>query len=162
MAHESANPRIRVMFAIAISSALSLAVLDQVFKSYFNMMMEEEEHDKVLGVPPLQYNELRAQEQQRLTSASVPISKAMKELAIRGREDPSLKDLANTDISPQPSNDQAALVGWAGLGREAGAPAAPAPTDHTLPADHTPPAGADAGAHPDGAAPPKPRGGNLR
>jgi hypothetical protein len=109
------------MFVIAILSALTLGVLDQIFKSYFNMMMEEEEQEKVLGVPPVQLNQLRSLEQQRLTAASLPIDRAMKELATRGREDPALKDLAKTDITPQPSNDQGPLVGWNGLGREAGA-----------------------------------------
>jgi hypothetical protein len=150
MAHESANPKIRVMFVIAIFSALTLAVLDQIFKSYFSMMMEEEESEKVLTVPPTQLNNLRAQEQQRLTSASLPIDRAMKELATRGREDPALKDLAKTDISPQPSNDQAALVGWNGLGREAGAaPAVEQDAAPTMAMDGAVPLAADAG-------PPKP------
>jgi type II secretory pathway pseudopilin PulG len=125
MAHESANPKIRVMFVIAIFSALTLGLLDQVFKSYFNMMMEEEEQEKVLGVAPAQLNQLRAAEQQRLTSAALPIDRAMRELATRGREDPALKDLSKTDITPQPSNDQGPLTGWTQLGREAGAAAAP-------------------------------------
>src|SRR5262249_55758913 len=120
MAHETAGPKIGGMFLIAILSAITLGVLDQVFKSYFTMMMEEEEHEKVLGVAPVQLNQLRAAEKQRLTSAGIPIDRPMKELATRGREDPALKDLAKTDITPQASNDQAPLVGWSLLAKDAG------------------------------------------
>ena len=147
MAHETSTPKIRTMLIVAAFSAMSLAIFDQIFKSYFHMMMEEEEAEKVLTVPTTQLTALRAAEQQRLTSATLPIDRAMKELATRGREDPALKDLAKTDITPQPSNDNGAQVGW-GLAAKSAAPAAPAPpapTDHMAPGDHGAMAG-DAGA----------------
>ena len=43
MAHESSNPKVRMMFVIAICAALGLAIFDQIFRSYYNMMMEGEE-----------------------------------------------------------------------------------------------------------------------
>ncbi len=138
MAHESSNPKVRMMFVTAILAAISLAVFDQIFRSYYNMMMEGEESEKVLTVAPKQLLALRAAEQQRLTSAAMPIDRAMKELGTRGREDPALKDVAKTDITPQASNDLGAVTGW-GLLAASAAPAAllaPVPTDeHTSSGD---------------------------
>src|SRR5450432_1660156 len=121
MAHESSNPKVRVLLIGAFAAAISLALFDQIFRSYYNSMMEEEESEKVLTVAPKQLLDLRTAEQARLTSAALPIDRAMKELATRGREDPTLKDLAKADITPEPSNDNAALIGWGQL-----APKAPA------------------------------------
>src|SRR5882724_10877440 len=140
MAHESSNPKIRGMFLIAIAAALSLAIFDQIFKSYFTMMMEEEESEKVLTVAPKQLLELRAADQQRLTSAALPIDRAMKEMAMRGRDDPSLKDLAKTDISAQPSNDLSPQVGWNGL-----VVTTPAPVGNPAPTSSAPYVNADGG-----------------
>jgi hypothetical protein len=135
MAHESSNPKVRVMFLVAVVSAISLGVFDQIFRSYYNAMMEEEESEKVLTVAPKQLIALRAAEQQRLTSAALPLDRAMKELAARGREDPALKDLSKADISPEASNDMGAVVGWGLLGNKAPEPA-PAPVnDHAASSD---------------------------
>ena len=133
MAHESSNPKVRVMFLVAIVSAISLGVFDQIFRSYYNSMMEEEEAEKVLTVAPKQLIALRAAEQQRLTSAALPLDRAMKELATRGREDPTLKDLSKADISPEASNDMGAVVGWGLLGNKA--PATAPVNDHAANAD---------------------------
>ncbi len=137
MAHETANPKVRFMVILALASAVTLVLFDMMFKSYFTMMMEEEERAKVLTVPPTQLHNLRAAEQQRLTSTQLPIDRAMRELATRGREDPALKDIAKTDISPQPSNDMGALVGWSLMAKDAG----PVPTTP----EHAPSPAADAG-----------------
>src|SRR5258708_27092202 len=104
MAHESANPKVRIMFLVAIVSGLGLVIFDQIFRSYYTAMMEEEESEKVLTVSPKQLIALRAAEQQRLTSAAVPLDRAMKELSSRGRDDPALKALGKADITPEPGN----------------------------------------------------------
>ncbi len=129
MAHESSNPKVKVMIIAAILSGVGLMAFDAVFRSYYTAMMEDEESEKVLTVAPKQLLELRAAEKQRLTSAALPIDRAMKELSTRGREDPGLKDVSKIDISPQPSNDQGALTGWGMLAKAVPAPA-PAPSDH--------------------------------
>ena len=151
MAHESSNPKVRMMLIVAFIAAISLVLFDQIFRSYYNSMMEEEESEKVLTVVPKQLNDLRAAEQTRLTSAALPIDRAMKELATRGREDPALKTLGKADITPEPSNDNAALAGWGLLAVKPVEPPghgdapAPAPGDHGAAGDAGPTAAGDGG-----------------
>jgi hypothetical protein len=146
MAHESSNPKVRIMFVTAIVAGISLVVFDQAFRSYYNSMFEEEEAEKVLTVPPKQLQALRAAEQQRLTSAALPLDRAMKELGTRGRDDKGLKDLAKVDITPEASNDTGALVGWGLLGNKLPAPAAAPAPDHAALGDGGVALGADGGA----------------
>ncbi len=157
MAHESSNPKVKVLILAAIGAAISLALFDVVFRSYYTAMMEGEESEKVLTVAPKQLIELRAAEQQRLTAAALPIDRAMKELATRGREDPALKKLSAADITPEPSNDNGAVVGWGLLVTAPPAAATPGPTDHLAAGDAGPtsmgggdggtPLATDSGAH---------------
>ena len=119
MAHETSSPKIRAIMTTAIIAVIVLVGLKFVFDSYFITMMEEEEARKQALYPPVQLDQLRASENQHLTSGALPIDKAMTELATRGRENPSLKELPNADIAPQASNDPQAMIGWTQLGVDA-------------------------------------------
>jgi hypothetical protein len=140
MAQETSNPKGIVIVAVVLS-AVGIVLFQQLVASYYDATLSAEQYDKLLGLPAAQLDELHKGEAQRLTTASLPIDRAVKELSTRGREDPSLKDVSKTDITPQPSNDSAAITGWALLATTA-APATA--TDPTAPA--TTAAAADAGA----------------
>jgi hypothetical protein len=109
MATDQSPPRIRIILTVAFSALVILVTLNYVFRSYFLMMTEQTEHDHL--AKPEELMKLRAGEERNLTASPEPITKAMAELAARGREgSEALKPLA--DITPQQSDDLGPMVGW--------------------------------------------------
>jgi len=109
MATDNSPPRIRIILTVAFSSLVILVTLNYVFRSYFLMMTEEVEHDHL--AKPVELIKLHEGEERNLTTSSLPIQRAMQELAQRGREGSAgLKQYA--DITPEASNDLGAMVGW--------------------------------------------------
>jgi hypothetical protein len=125
MATDQSPPRIRIILTIAFSALVILVTLNYVFRSYFLMMTEQTEHDHL--AKPEELMKLHAGEERNLTTSPVPITKAMAELAARGREG------SDALIAPQQSDDLGPMVGWLKnpntvyLERMAAAAAAPAP-----------------------------------
>ena len=120
MGHEKSAPHIKTILIVAGISVVTLGLLEQGFRSYYNMMFEDEESRKVLTVPTTELNKLREGEQQHLTSGKMPIDRAMRELAMRGRDNASLHDLG-TDITPVQSTDPVPV--WGLNVKDAGTPA---------------------------------------
>lgn len=151
MAADNTPPRNGLILGIAAASFLTLGGLKFVFDGYYRYMMEEEIARK--AAPPTELRAARLDEQQKLASGPMPIDKAIKEVA---KEREGL-------IQPQQSADDAPLVGWSKMPREAppAVPAGPASaggdagaTDGGLATgDAGAPAlaGADAGAQPNAA-----------
>ncbi len=124
MGYEKSAPHIKTILIVAGISVVTLGLLEQGFRSYYNEMFESEEARKVLTVPTTQLNQLRENEQQHLTSGKMPLDKAMRELGQRGRGNPSLAELG-TDITPVQSTDPVPM--WGLLVKDGGAAPAPAP-----------------------------------
>ena len=123
MGHEKSAPHIKTILIVAGISVVTLGLLEQGFRSYYNFMFEDEESRKVLTVPTTELNKLREAEQQHLTSGKLPLDRAMRELATRGRDNASLHDLG-TDITPVQSTDPVPV--WGLNAKDGGAAAAPA------------------------------------
>lgn len=109
MATENSPPQIRTILTVAFSSIVILGALNYVFRSYFLMMTEQVEHDHL--AKPEELIKLREGEQRNLTTAPLPIAKAMQELSSRGRTNYSAF-LPQADITPEQSNDLGPMVGW--------------------------------------------------
>lgn len=146
MATDQSPPRLRLIISIAVGTVVVLVSLKFVFQSYFTDMMEEAAASKFVG--PDEVNALHASETAKLTNGpAVPIDQAMSQLASQGR-------LGSTLIAPQPSDDTAALTGWAHLhdvdqpeGSDGGtaAPAMTASAGTTTTTPPGPPPGFDGG-----------------
>jgi hypothetical protein len=149
MATDQSPPRLGLIIAIGLGTVVTLVSLKFVFISYFTTVMEEAQSSKL--VAPDEVNALHASEAAKLTNGpAVPIDQAMTQLSAQGR-------LGSTLITPQPSDDVAALTGWAHLhdvdqpeGSDGGAAAAPAMTAAATTGDAgaAPTATGDAGATP--------------
>lgn len=120
MAHEKSAPNTRTILIAAIISVVTLGLLDMGLKSYYIIMFEDEEERKVLHVPTTQLNKLREAEQQRLGAGAIPIDKAMRDLAARGLDNSTPRKIGNVDLVPESSNEQAPMVGWGLLAKDAG------------------------------------------
>jgi hypothetical protein len=107
MATENSPPQIRTILTVAFSSVVILAALNYVFHSYFLMMTEEVEHAHL--AKPEELMKLHEGEQRNLTTSPVPIAQAMQQLASRGRTNYAA---FQPDITPQPGNDLAPMLGW--------------------------------------------------
>src|SRR4051812_48268834 len=105
MAHETSAPNIKTIIIGAVVAVISLGILDLVLKSYYIAMFEEEEQIKVLHVPTTALNKLREAEQARLTSGTMPIDKAMRDLAARGLDNGAPRKVNGIDFTPEASND---------------------------------------------------------
>jgi hypothetical protein len=136
MAADNSPPRIQPIAITAFIAVLVLVGLKFVFDSYYLAMFEAEEYRKVGSVEPSQLLALRAAEKKSFAAAPVPIDRAI-DLVVKGRADP-MPDPKAGDITPQPSADNAPLIGWASLGRVA--PAAPAGAPSSEPAGGASPA----------------------
>jgi hypothetical protein len=107
MATDQSPPRLRLIITIAFVTVVTLVSLKFVFESYFTDIMEEAAASKFVG--PDEVNALHATEAAKLTNGpAIPIDQAMAQLSAQGR-------LGSPMITPQPSDDLAALTGWAHL-----------------------------------------------
>lgn len=102
MATDNSPPRNKIIFIGAVITVVVLVLLKFAFDSYFVMMMEGEAAAKMAHPEELQA--LHADEQKKLTQGAVPIEQAMGQVA-KGRE-------TNPLITPQPSPDDAPMIGW--------------------------------------------------
>jgi hypothetical protein len=159
MAADNSPPRIQPIVITAFIAVLTLVGLKFVFDSYYLAMFEAEQYRKIGSVEPTQLLALHAAEKKSLASAPVPIDRAI-ELVVKDRADPMSNPKAG-DITPRPSTDTAALIGWASLGRvappgPAGATSAdPSPGGAAPAATGPAPSGSAAGAS-SAAVPPAP------
>jgi hypothetical protein len=132
MAADNSPPRIQPIIITAFVAVLVLVGLKFVFDSYYIEMFEAEQYRQIGSVEPAELLALRAAEKKSFAAAPIPIDRAMA-LVARGRTEP-MPGGKEGDITPEPSTDYAALVGWAQLAKPAfvvpaAAPsAAPAPT----------------------------------
>jgi hypothetical protein len=119
MATDNSPPRLRVIIATMAVSVFILVSLKFGLDSYYLSMMEGEEFAKVGSVPATDLMHLRAAEKKNLTTGKVPIDRAMKELAAKGR-DGTFTDLS-ADIAPQnpEKEDTGPLIGWVRLAKAA-------------------------------------------
>jgi len=117
MATDQSPTRNRLILTIAIGTLFTLVGLKFVFDSYFTDMMESEALAKI--ATPDEVRQLREDEHKKLTGSPLPIERAMRELAQKGRDGSPL-------IAPQQSTDDAPLVGWAKGERAMQAASAPA------------------------------------
>jgi hypothetical protein len=132
MAADNSPPQIRVIAITAFVAVLVLFGLKFVFDSYYVTMFEAEEFRKVGSAPPTALMALHAAEKKSLAGAPIPIDRAMSMVA-RGRAG-AMPELAEHDITPQPSSDNAPLIGWALTAKPGAAgSAAPASPDTAAP-----------------------------
>src|SRR6185436_20054936 len=103
MATDQSPPRHRLIFVMAAITLVSLVGLKFAFDSYFTDMFETEAKARI--PKPEELWKLRDDEAKRLSQSPVPIDQAMQQIG-HGRE-------ASPLIAPQPSNDDAPMVGWA-------------------------------------------------
>ncbi len=139
MAIDNTPPRLKLIATIAVITVVTLISLDFVFKSYYAMMAEEANSEKVPKT--IERDELHKTEQAAFANAAMPISEAMAQIA---------KGTRPESITPQPSDDLAPMTGWSQLPKPA--PVPPPKGQLTEPAavgdGGAPLAGGDAGAMP--------------
>src|SRR5262245_49807224 len=105
MAVDNSPVQNKIILIVGVVTLLTLASLKFVFDSYFDQMTDEVVRSKLTN--PAALNEQRAKEQAKLTSGSVPISKAIADMAAKGRSDESL----GRDLAPVQSDDKGPLIG---------------------------------------------------
>jgi hypothetical protein len=111
MATDTTDPKVGLIFRIAVLAIGTLVVIHAVATTYFDRMARAEVYRKVGSTPPEALWSLRADEKQRLTSGSMPIDKSMQMLAAKGR-------MGAPEIAPSVSKDVAPLQGWARMPAE--------------------------------------------
>lgn len=121
MAIDNTPPRLKLIATIAVITVVTLVSLDFVFKSYYAMMTDEAQREKV--APTHDKDDQHKAEQAALTNAAIPIDQAMAQLAKGQRPD---------SITPQQSEDLSPMTGWSKLPKTA--PTAPPKQPETPPA----------------------------
>jgi hypothetical protein len=106
MATDKSPPRTGLILKVAVFAIASLIIIHAALVAYFDRIAQAEEHRKFGETKPDALLELRASERERLNSSSIPIEKAMQQLAARGRT------AASPDIMPTVSKDPTPLKGW--------------------------------------------------
>jgi hypothetical protein len=135
MATDKSEPRVGLIFRIAFLVIVSLVCIRAALNSYFDQIASAEEQRKFGDIVPQALNDLRADEQKRLTEGPMPVEQAMKEIAAKGRKDVS------PDVMPSASaaRDIGPLQGWQKMPSEVPpamtATAAPEPVPAAVPAD---------------------------
>jgi hypothetical protein len=111
MAIDNTPPRLKLIATIAIITVVTLIGIDFVLKSYYAMMTDEASREKL--APTSERDTARKAEQAALTGATLPIDQAMGQIA---------KGTRPEAITPQPSEDLAAMTGWSKLPKPAPTP----------------------------------------
>jgi hypothetical protein len=152
MATDSSEPRVGLIAKVGVFSIVVLLCTRAVLSTYFDFMEQAEKQRKFGLAKPEALISVRAAEATMLSSGSMPIDKAMADLANRGRMG------MGPEFAPVNSKDVAPLQGWAKMPSEvplpmladAGPPRATAPIVDAGPAaprhDAGRASGADAGA----------------
>ena len=116
MAIDNTPPRLKLIATFAVITVVTLVGIDFVLKSYYGMMTDEAIHEKL--APTTEKDNPAKAEQTALTGATVPIDQAMAQVAKGARPEA---------ITPQPSEDVAAMTGWSKLPKPAPTPQPRAP-----------------------------------
>jgi hypothetical protein len=111
MAIDKSEPRSGLILKIGVLAVATLVAVHASLVAYFDHIAQAEEHRKFGDVKPEALLSVRASEKERLSSGPVPIEKAMRELATRGRT-------ASPEIVPSASKDLAPLQGWSKMPAE--------------------------------------------
>lgn len=114
MATDNTPPRLKLIVTIAVITVISLIAIDFGTRSYFAMMTDEAQREKL--APTREKDELHKAEQAALANAVIPIEKAMAEIG-KG-ERPAL-------IAPQQSEDLGPMTGWSKLPKPVPTPQPP-------------------------------------
>jgi hypothetical protein len=145
MATDKSEPKMGIIFRIAILLIITVLGTRWALMSYFDDMARGEFHRKMGEAASPGLVSLRASERERLMSGSLPISAAMQHMATQGRANVS------PDIAASASHDTAPVAGWSKMTNEVpAAMTAPPPPPPADSAAASPDAGAklpvDAGA----------------
>jgi hypothetical protein len=141
MESDKSDPRVGLIFQVAILAIITLIAVHMTLSAYFDHMNRAEIRRKV-GLPEALMS-LRADEKEKLSTGPVPIDQAMQMLATKGRMN------ASPDIVPSASKDIAPLQGWIKLpGQVPPAMTAPPPAPPTSPAPSASAAAPAASARP--------------
>ncbi|NOY91954.1 MAG: hypothetical protein GXP55_12225 [Deltaproteobacteria bacterium] len=119
MAHDTTPPRNKMILVFTLLSPVLLIALVPLFHDYFLDMTEGEVAARVAEAPPTIRDATFAAQRQHLETGPMPIERAMREMASRGRD-------ASPVIAPTPSDDTAAVSGWGPMEDAAAAAAAQA------------------------------------
>lgn len=111
MATDNTPPRLKLIATIGVITVITLICLDFVFKSYYAMMTDEAQREKI--APTRDREEQQKAEQAAMAKASVPLDQAMAQLAKNARPEV---------ITPQQSEDLGAMTGWSKLPKPAPTP----------------------------------------
>ncbi len=106
MATDKSEPRVGLIFKIGLLVILTLVVVHTALGAYFNSAVQAEESRKFGEIKPEALLSLREQEKERLSAGSMPIDKAMDQLARQGRKG------LGPELAPTASKDMSALQGW--------------------------------------------------
>ena len=109
MATDKTEPRVGLIFKVGLFCIVLLMAVHASLTSYFNFALQGEEQRKFGDIKPLALINLRAAEKDRLNGGSMPIDKAMDQVAREGRKN------AEAAIAPAQSKDVAPLSGWSKL-----------------------------------------------
>jgi hypothetical protein len=112
MATDSSEPRVGLIAKVGVFSVVVLLCTRAALGTYFNFMEQSEKERKIGLVKPEALMSLRAAEGASLSSGSMPIDKAMAQLASRGRMG------IGPELAPSASRDVAPLQGWAKMPSE--------------------------------------------
>lgn len=105
MGYEKTAPKNMIIFVIGIGSAVTLVALQFVFMSYFTKVRAEKNFEQILGVPAVEYSELKADALQRLASGRTSITEAVAAVSSGARP---------AEVAPNLEDDNLdALSGWA-------------------------------------------------
>lgn len=133
MAIDNTPPRLKLIVTIAIITIVTLVSLDFVFKSYYAIMTDEAQREKV--APTRDKEDQIKAEQASLTQAAMPLDQAAQAFAKGTRPDA---------IKAQASDDLGAVTGWSKMPKPTPHPEHPVPAS---PAAVTPGSGeTDGGA----------------
>jgi hypothetical protein len=153
MATDNSPVQNRLIIIVGAMTVITLVGLKFVFDSYFASMTDEVLLAKL--APPNELLASREADRKKLAGGTMPIDKAMAELAAKGRTLDSL----GPDLAPRQSDDLGPMAGWVKLPRPTPRSELPAPAGDAG-ATTVPPA-PDAGVHAaagDAAAPAAPKG----
>jgi hypothetical protein len=112
MAIDNSPPRLKLITTIGVITVVTLFGLNFVLESYYAYMSDEAMRAKI--APTTDRARQHEAEQAALTNAQLPIDQAIAQLGREGRAEL---------ISPQQSDDVAAMTGWSNLPKPA--PTAP-------------------------------------
>lgn len=119
MATDNTPPRLKLIVTIAVITIVTLIGLDFVFRGYMAFMNDMAVREK--AAPPADLLAQHAAEKALFAKAKLPLDQAIAQVSKGARPE---------SISPRPSDDTGAMVGWSKLPRAL--PSAPQAPAHTL------------------------------